>query len=127
MPEVIPRTLNHFSLHAFNAACLVLSAAERAALGRDWLMGLRSAAASVQLYQPTESGLDLIAWSALPVEAPEAPAHFLECYAKANNPHRPYLRPFHALWGFTRPSKYTPRPARRRRWTSSQRRASATW
>jgi chlorite dismutase len=107
MPEETPRTLNHFSLHAFSDAYWALAPAERAELGRDWLAGLRSAATSVQLYQPTESGVDVIAWSALPVEEPAATARFFECYAKANNPHRPYLKPVHALWGFTRPSQYT--------------------
>ncbi len=107
MPEETPRTLNHFSLHAFSDAYWALSPAERAELGRDWLAGLRSAATNVQLYQPTESGLDVIAWSALPVAEPTATARFFECLARANNPHRPYLRTVHALWGFTRPSQYT--------------------
>ncbi len=107
MPEETRRTLNHFALHAFTDAYWALSAAARAELGRDWLAGLRSAATSVQLYQPTESGVDLISWTALPVAEPAATARFFECYARANNPHRPYLKQVHALWGFTRPSQYT--------------------
>jgi chlorite dismutase len=107
MPEETPRTLNHFALHAFSDAYWTLSSAARAELRRDWLGGLRSAAPAVHLFQPTESGVDLISWSALPAEAPDAPARFFECWAKANNPHRPYLRTAHSLWGFTRPSQYT--------------------
>src|SRR5260221_13981687 len=112
MPEETPRTLNHFALHAFSDAYWTLSSAARAELRRDWLGGLRSAAPAVHLFQPTESGVDLISWSALPVEAPDAPARFFECWAKANNPHRPYLRTARSLWGFPRPSQYTkPRSA----------------
>jgi chlorite dismutase len=107
MPEETPRTLNHFSLHAFSDAYWALSPAARAELHRDWLAGLRAAAPSVQIYQPTESGVDLIVWSALPVEEPAAIAKFFECYAQANNPKRRYLQPVHSLWGFTRPSQYT--------------------
>ena len=107
MPEETSRTLNHFGLHAFTDAYWALAPAERAELGRDWLAGLRAAAPGVQLYQPTESGLDLISWLALPVAEPTAPARFFECYARANNDHRTYLRSVHGLWGFTRPSQYT--------------------
>jgi hypothetical protein len=107
MPEETARTLNHFGLHSFTDAYWALSPAARAELGRDWLAGLRSAASSVQLFQPAESGMDLISWSALPVEGPAAPARFFECWARANNPHRQYLRTTQALWGFTRPSQYT--------------------
>jgi chlorite dismutase len=107
MPEETPRTLSHFALHAFTDAYWSLSPAARAELGRDWLAGLRAAAPSVQLYQPTESGVDLISWLALPVAEPDAAARFFECYARATNPHRAYLRPLHDLWGFTRPSQYT--------------------
>jgi chlorite dismutase len=107
MPEETPRTLNHFALHAFTDAYWTLSSEARAELCREWLAGLRSAAPSVHLFQPTENGVDLISWSALPVATPEAPARFFECFARANNPQRPYLRAVHSLWGFTRPSQYT--------------------
>src|SRR5436305_12970691 len=107
MPEETPRTLNHFSLHAFTDAYWALSSAARAELRADWLAGLRSAGTALHLFQPTEAGVDLIAWSALPVETPEAPARFFECFAKASNPHRAYLRPLHSLWRFTRPSQDT--------------------
>jgi len=110
MPEETSRTLNHFALHAYTDAYWALDPAGRAQLGQDWLAGLRAAAPSVQLFQPTESGADLISWSALPVEGADgaqAPARFFECWARANNPQRAYLRTTLALWGFTRPSQYT--------------------
>ncbi len=107
MPEETPRTLNYFSLHTFSDAYWGLPPAERTERGRDWLAGLRSAATSVQLYQPTDRGVDVIVWSALPVAEPSATARFFECYARAINAHRPYLRTVSALWGFTRPSQYT--------------------
>jgi chlorite dismutase len=107
MPEETARTLNHFALLSFKDAYWPLSPAARADFHRDWLAGLRAAAQSVQIYQPTESGVDLIVWSALPIEDPAATARFFDCYAKANNPYRPYLEPVTSLWGFTRPSQYT--------------------
>jgi len=107
MPEETSRTLNHFALLSFKDAYWPLSPAARAEFHRDWLAGLRAAAHSVQVYQPTESGVDLIVWSALPVEDPAAAARFFDCSAKANNPYRAYLQPVHSLWGFTRPSQYT--------------------
>jgi chlorite dismutase len=107
MPEETARTLTHFGLWSFKDAYWPLSAAARAEFHRDWLAGLRAAAQSVQVYQPTESGVDLIVWSALALEGPAAAARFFECFAKANNPYRVYLQPVHSLWGFTRPSQYT--------------------
>jgi len=107
MPEETPRTLNHFALYAFTEAYWALSSEARADLGRQWLTGLRTAAPAVALYQPTESGVDVIVWSALPVEAPTATAQFFEAQARATNPHRLYLRLVDTLWGFTRPSQYT--------------------
>src|SRR5262249_20774991 len=101
MPEETPRTLNHFGLHAFTPAYRSTCPADRPERGRAWLSGLLQATSSVQLYQPTESGLDVISWLALPVDEPAAPAKFFECFARANNAHRAYLTTVHALWGFT--------------------------
>lgn len=107
MPEETPRTLNHFARLAFTDAYWALAPAARAEVGRTWLAGLRAAAASVQLYQPTESGVDVIIWSALAVDDPTTTARFFEGHAQATNPHRLYVRPLDTLWGYTRPSQYT--------------------
>ena len=107
MPEETPRTLNHFALFAFKEAYWTLTADARIDFHRDWLAGLRAAAKKANIYQPTESGVDLIVWSALPAEDPPAAARFFDCYAKANNPYRQYLQSVRSLWGFTRPSQYT--------------------
>jgi chlorite dismutase len=107
MPEETPRTLNHFALFALKDAYWPLPVDVRAEVRAAWLAGLRAAAPSVQVYQPTESGVDLIVWSALPAADPEAAARFFECFARAVNPQREYLQPLRSLWGFTRPSQYT--------------------
>ncbi len=107
MPEETPRTLNHFTLYAFKDAYWFLPAKARADLHRDWLAGLRDAAPAVQVYQATESGADLIVWSAVALTDTSATARFFECHARATNPVRPYLQPVHSLWGYTRPSQYT--------------------
>jgi chlorite dismutase len=107
MPEETSRTFNHFALHAFSDAYWTLMPEARAELRRDWLAGLRAAAPAVHLFQPTQSGLSVVSWCALPVDGPEAPARFFDCWAKANNARQPYLRTVDSLWGFTRPSQYT--------------------
>lgn len=107
MPEETPRTLNYFALFAFKEAYWSLSPEARTEFHRDWLAGLRAAAQSVHVYQPAESGVDLIVWSALTADDKDAAARFFDCYAKANNPYRPYLQPMRSLWGYTRPSQYT--------------------
>ncbi len=107
MPEETPRTLNHFALFAFKEAYWSLSPEARTGFHRDWLAGLRAAAQSVHVYQPAESGVDLIVWSALTADDKDAAARFFDCYAKANNPYRQYLQPMRSLWGYTRPSQYT--------------------
>ncbi len=107
MPEETPRTLNHFALLAFKEAYWALGAEARSEFHRNWLAGLRAAAQTAHLYQPTESGVDLIVWNALTADDKNDTARFFECYAKANNPYRQFLEPVRSLWGFTRPSQYT--------------------
>jgi chlorite dismutase len=107
MPEETPRTLNHFALFTFKDTYWPLAPEARADLHATWLRGLRDAAPAVQVYQSAESGVDLIAWSALPLADAASTARFFECYARVANSIRPYLAPVHSLWGYTRPSQYT--------------------
>lgn len=107
MPEETPRTLNHFALFAFKDSYWALAPEARAEFHRDWLARLRAAAPTVYVYQPTESGVDLIVWSALTADDKNDTARFFDRYAKANNPYRQFLQPVRSLWGFTRPSQYT--------------------
>ncbi|HLF27457.1 MAG TPA: chlorite dismutase family protein [Anaerolineae bacterium] len=109
MPEETPRTLNHFALLAFKDAYWTLAPEARTEFRREWLAGLRKAAHKVDVYQvfPTESGSDVLVWSAVPVEAKNATAEFFERFACATNPYRAYLQLENTLWGYTRPSQYT--------------------
>ncbi len=107
MPEETPRTLNHFALFAFKEAYWPLASDVRTEFHREWLAGLRAAATKVHLYQPTESGVDLIVWSALTADDKNDTARFFDCFAKATNPYRHFLQPVRSLWGYTRPSQYT--------------------
>jgi chlorite dismutase len=109
MPEETPRTLNHFALLSFTEAYWTQDSQARADFHARWLAGLRAAARKVDLYQvfPSESGADLLVWSAVPVAAPCATAEFFEGFARATNPFRRLLRPHTTLWGYTRPSQYT--------------------
>ena len=109
MPEETPRTLNHFALFAFKDAYWALAAEARAEFHQAWLAGLRAAARKVDVYQvfPSESGADLLVWSAVPAEDKNSAAGFFERFARATNPFRAYLQISAILWGYTRPSEYT--------------------
>ena len=105
--ESFPRTLNHYSLIALKEAYWALSTEEREEFHRGWLNGLCQAAQKVDIFQATETGIDLIVWCAVRVEEKNDPAAFFERYAAANNPYRHLIDLKDSLWGFTRPSQYS--------------------
>jgi chlorite dismutase len=106
-PEIEPRTLNHFALLAFKEAYWTLQPEQRVRFHKSLLQALRDAAQKVDIYQTTESGLDLVIWSAITVTDTQAPAGFFECNARAFTPYRHLLEIKDTLWGFTRPSQYS--------------------
>jgi chlorite dismutase len=101
------RTLNHFAMLAFKEAYWRLSSAERAEFHRSWLKALRAACQNVDLYQATESGIELIIWFAHPAGERQDAARFFEKFTAANNPYRHLVEIKDSLWGFTRPSQYS--------------------
>ena len=105
--EVLHRTFNHFALISFKDAYWSLSSKEHQEFHKKWLTGLCAAAQKVDIFQATESGVDLIVWSALTADAKEDAAVFFEKFALANNPHRHLIDLKDILWGFTRPSQYS--------------------
>lgn len=105
--EVLHRTLNHFALVSFKEAYWLLSANEREGFHRKWLKGLCVAAQKVDIFQATESGVDLIVWSALTADHKNDAAVFFEESARANNRFRHLIDIKDSLWGFTRPSQYS--------------------
>ena len=107
MPEQTPRTLNHYALVAFKEAYWTLSPEARAAFHRGWLAALEEAAQKLDIFQATESGVDLLVWSAARAEDPQAAAEFFERFARACAPYRHLIEIKQSLWGFTRPSQYT--------------------
>ncbi|RPI32683.1 MAG: chlorite dismutase [Chloroflexota bacterium] len=109
LPEQTAPTLNHFSLFTFQERYYEQPKSERQAFHRDFLKGVREAAACVNLYQvyPALSGADLLLWSAIQIDSPQDPANFFTRFARATNPFRQWLAPNDCLWGFTRPSQYT--------------------
>jgi chlorite dismutase len=106
MAEQTQRSLNHFAFYTFKDTYFDLDTMARAALHQEWLKGLRTAAAHVDIYQLTSSA-DLMVWSSLPANDPADAALFFERAASASNVCRRYLQPAGSLWGFTRPSQYT--------------------
>lgn len=105
--EVLHRTLNHYSLIAFKDAYWSLSAEERDDFHKGWLNGLCEAAQKVDIFQATETGIDLIVWCAVTADDKNDAAKFFERLAAANNPYRHLIEMKDSLWGFTRPSQYS--------------------
>ena len=105
--EILQRTLNHYALIAFKDAYWSLSTRERADFHKKWLAGLRSCAQKVDIFQGTESDVDLIIWSALTVNDKHDPATFFEKFTTAMTPYRHLIEQKDSLWGFTRPSQYS--------------------
>jgi chlorite dismutase len=107
MAEQTPRTLNHFSLHAFTDAYWSLNKEEKSSFHKDWLAGLCSTARIVDMFQNTDSKADLLVWCALEADDPNNTSNFFGKLAQVTTPYRHLIRPVDLLWGFTRPSQYT--------------------
>jgi len=109
MPELTPRTLNHFTFFKFKDAHYTLSPGERKELHAHWLAGLRDAAQHLEVYQvyPAQTEADLLVWCALNAKEPSVASGFFERFAQVTNPKRHLIQPVHTLWGFTKPSQYT--------------------
>jgi chlorite dismutase len=105
--EIVHRTLNHYSLISFKDAYWSLSSEQRDEFHKQWLNGLCTAAQKVDIFQSTESGIDLIIWSAMTADDKQDAARFFEKYSRANNPFRHLIDLKDSLWGFTRPSQYS--------------------
>jgi chlorite dismutase len=101
------RTLNHYSLVSFREPYWSLSTKEREQFHRGWLNGLCAAAQKVDIFQATETGIDLIVWCALMANDKQDAARFFERFVAANNPYRSLIDLKESLWGFTRPSQYS--------------------
>ena len=105
--EVLNRTLNHYSLISFKEAYWSLPTREREEFHRGWLNGLCAVAQKVDIFQSTETDVDLIVWCALTADDKNDAARFFERFAAANNPYRQLIELKDSLWGFTRPSQYS--------------------
>ncbi len=109
MPVLTPQIISHFAMFRFREEYYRLPEAERQSLLKRFWGESQESASSVFVYQvyPLQSGVDLMVWSSQPVGSPEEPAQFFERVACASLPHRQFIEPVQALWGFTRPSQYT--------------------
>ena len=105
--EIQHRTLNHYSLISFKEPYWSLSTKEREDFHRAWLKGLCAAAQKVDIFQSTETGIDLIVWSALTADDKADAARFFARFAAVHNPYRHLIDLKDSLWGFTRPSQYS--------------------
>lgn len=105
--ETLHRTLNHYALISFKDAYWSVPSKEREEFHKKWLSGLRAAAQKVDIFQATESGIDLIVWSALSADDKQDAAVFFDKFALASMPYRHLIEIKDSLWGFTRPSQYS--------------------
>lgn len=105
--EILKRTLNHYSLISFKEPYWSLSTKDREEFHKGWLDHLCRAAQKVDIFQATQTGIDLLVWCALPAEEKQDPARFFERFAAASNPYRHLIETKDSLWGFTRPSQYS--------------------
>ena len=105
--ETTHRTLNHYALVSFKDAYFSLSSGERADFHKEWLDRLCSASQKVDIFQATESGIDLIIWSAITADDKHDAAVFFRKYGAASAPFRHLIEIKDSLWGFTRPSQYS--------------------
>lgn len=109
MTESNPRSLNHFSLFKFKEGYYQLGTNERKKFQQDFLGGVQNAAARVDMFQvyPTSMKGDILMWSALEVDDPEAAGFFFTAFSQATDPYRHLIEPVFTLWGFTKSSQYT--------------------
>jgi chlorite dismutase len=107
MPEQTPRTLNHFSHYSFTDAYWSLDREEKSSFHANWLIRLRAAARSVDIFQNTGTQAEALVWCALEAQGPCTASTFFERLAEATAPFRRWIHPVDSLWGFTRPSQYT--------------------
>ena len=105
--EIPHRSLNHYSLISFKESYWALSTKEREAFHREWLNCLCTAAQKVDIFQSTETGIDLIVWCARTADDKGDVARFFERFAAAMNPYRQWINLEDSLWGLTRPSQYS--------------------
>lgn len=104
-----PQALNHFASYAFSDGFWAWDGKQRASKLTDFLEALDGAAAARHLYQvhPAIEGVDFLIWSAASIEHASDTTDFFERYALIVNPHRSWLRPTRALWGYTGRSDYS--------------------
>jgi chlorite dismutase len=109
LSQNVARSLNHFAVVAFTPVYWPLPREEKERLHAAWLDGLRTATRKLDIYQlfPTEPSADLMVWSAVEADEPDAAFSFFDAFARATNPFRQYLEIRTTLWGYTRPSQYS--------------------
>jgi chlorite dismutase len=109
MPEQTPRSLNHFGFFTFTDAFFALDAGARADIADGLLAGWRQVGERLEVYPlaPGAHLADILIWSVVVAEEPQAAHGFFTRSAKAQAAHRRWLKPAGALWGFTKPSQYT--------------------
>jgi len=103
------RSLNHLVYFRFKEDYWRLPVDKKPHVLESWLGGIDEAADRVHLYQvfPTEAGIDLLVWAAVPAAQDDDSAAFFKAYARATIPYRLMLEPVTVLWGFTAASVYS--------------------
>jgi hypothetical protein len=82
------RTLNHYALVAFKDAYWAMQSDARAAFHAGWLAALKQNAQKVDIFQSTESGVDLLVWSAVQGGRAGGDSRFLRALCQGLQPYR---------------------------------------
>ncbi|MDA2923470.1 chlorite dismutase family protein [Acidobacteria bacterium AH-259-O06] len=102
------RQLNHYAVFSFTDSFWQHTAEERRSFLKQLGTEIPGLADRVFLYNifPTRSEGDVMIWSALRAEDPQAAGNFFRSFASMSVSWRQFLKPVNTLWGFTRPSVY---------------------
>jgi chlorite dismutase len=103
------RILVHYGLFSLNNNYWKLNVDDRKQTLRKFLKDAQEASQKTWFYQvyPAQTKFDILVWSTVECEEPDAPKKFMEALAQATNPYREYITPAENFWGVTKPSIYS--------------------
>jgi len=101
--------LSHVAVYSLRSSYWWLDEEERDRVANAWRNAVGAAAEAVHFYRTfgSREGSDVLVWTSMAAEAPDAPARFFENYGDLLRPFRRYFRLQHVLWGLTAVSPYS--------------------
>ena len=108
-PQRSGRILSHVAVYSLRSSYWWLDEEERDRVANAWRDAVGATAEAVHFYRTfgSREGSDVLVWTSMAAEAPDAPARFFENYGDLLRPFRRYFRLQHVLWGLTAVSPYS--------------------